>query len=158
MTGAAEHHDDLAGHHGADQDEYGVWFWLGAAIGWAIVGYGILLILGDPEANWKETGRLVAISIIAHDVVWLGVSVGVGWLLARVLGRTVPFWIRWATWTTFVLGAMAFPLVRRYGDRFGNDTILPRNYTTSFVVLVAIVWVGAATYGLVGRFLTRRDT
>ena len=149
---------DRAGQDGGSEQDHGVGFWIGAAVGWLIIGYGVLLILDDPEANWKETGRLVVVSIVAHDVVWLGVSVGVGWILARMLGRQVPFWIRWAAWTTFVLGAMAFPLIRRYGDRFGNSTILPRNYTTSFVVLVTIVWAGAAIYGFAERALTRRDT
>ena len=70
-----------AGEGEADQDEYGVRFWVGAAIGWAIIVYGAVLLYGDDEANWFNTARLVVIGIIAHDVVWLIVSVGAGWLL-----------------------------------------------------------------------------
>jgi hypothetical protein len=137
--------------HTEPANTYGRAFWIGAALGWLMIGYGVKILLADPEANWKETARLVAISIVAHDVVWLGVSVGAGWLVARALGRPAAFWIRWASWTTCVLIVMAFPLVRRYGDRFGNDTILPRDYTTSLIVLVVLVWIAAAAYGAIAR-------
>jgi|TARA_R110002110_G_scaffold11667_3_gene55891 hypothetical protein len=89
--------------------EYGVLFWVGTVIGWAIIIYGARLLLADDEAEWFNTVWLVAIGIIANDIVWLGVSVGGGWLLSRMIGREIPFWIR------------------RYGDRMDNATILPQN-------------------------------
>ena len=135
----------------ADHDEYGVRFWVGAAIGWAIIGYGAWLLYGDDEANWYNTARLVVIGIIAHDVVWLIVSVGAGWLLARAIGREIPHWIRWAGWTSAIVVAMWLPLARGYGDRLNNDTILPRNYTTSILILLPVIWIGAALYGVASR-------
>ena len=44
---------------------------------------------------------------------------------------------------------MWLPVGRRYGDRLANDTILPRNYTNSILVLLAVIWIGAAVYGVV---------
>jgi hypothetical protein len=130
-----------------EQKKYGVLFWFGTILGWAIIIYGGRLLLADDAAEWLNTVRLAAIGIVAHDVVWLAVSVGTGWLLSRVLGREIPFWIRWAGWTTAVIVAMWLPVGRRYGDRLNNDTILPRNYTNSIVILLAVIWVGAAVYG-----------
>lgn len=139
--------------------EYGVLFWVGTLLGWAIIIYGASLLINDDEAEWFNTVRLVAIGIVAHDVVWLAVSVGAGWLLSRLVGREIPFWIRWAGWTTAVIVAMWLPVGRRYGDRLGNDTILPRNYTNSIVVLLVVVWVGAALYGFISsrRSVQRSD-
>lgn len=130
---------------------YGATFWVGTAVGWAIILYGAKLLFDDPEASWYNTVRLAAIGLVAHDVVWLGLSVGVAWLAARALGRPVPFWVRWATWTTAIVVAMWFPLWRRYGDRLRNDTILPRDYATSIVILLIVIWVAAFAYELVRR-------
>ena len=138
------------------QHEYGVLFWVGTVIGWAIIIYGARLLLADDEAEWFNTVRLVAIGSIAHDVVWLAASVGGGWLLTRVIGRAIPFWIRWGGWTTAIIVAMWLPVGHRYGDRLNNATILPRNYTNSIVILLAIIWVSGASYGLVSvRHATR---
>lgn len=134
-----------------EHNEYGVLFWIGAVIGWAIIAYGAWLLYGDDEANWYNTARLVVIGIIAHDVVWLIVSVGAGWLLSRLIGREIPHWIRWAGWTSAIVIAMWLPLARGYGDRLNNDTILPRNYTTSILILIPVIWIGAAVYGAISR-------
>jgi len=134
-----------------DHNEYGALFWIGAAFGWAIIISGAWLLYGDEEANWFNTISLVTIGIVAHDIVWLIVSVGAGWLLARLIGREVPHWIRWAGWTTAIVLAMWLPLARGYGDRLGNDTILPRNYTTSILILLPVIWTGAAIYGAISR-------
>lgn len=138
----AELHDQTHRH-------YGVTFWVGAALGWTIIVYGAWLLVADDEAEWLNTVRLAAIGVIAHDVVWLSVSVGAGWLVTRIIGRGIPFWIRWAAWTTAVIVAMWLPVGRRYGDRLNNDTILPRNYTNSIVVLLVVIWAGAAIYGAI---------
>jgi hypothetical protein len=144
---------------GGEQNKYGVLFWVGTVLGWTIMIYGARLLVADDEAEWFNTVRLAAIGIIAHDVVWLAVSVGTGWLLSRIIRREIPFWIRWAGWTTAIVVAMWLPVGRRYGDRLNNDTILPRNYTNSIVILLAVIWVGAATYGFVSarRAVQRSD-
>lgn len=145
--------------HSDEGNKYGFLFWVGTVLGWAIIIYGARLLLADDEAEWFNTVRLAAIGIIAHDVVWLAVSVGTGWLLSRIIGREVPFWIRWAGWTTAIIVVMWLPVGRRYGDRLNNDTILPRNYTNSIVILLAVIWVGAAVYGFVSsrRALQRSE-
>jgi hypothetical protein len=139
------------------QHEYGVLFWVGTVIGWAIIIYGARLLVADDEAEWFNTVRLVAIGIIAHDVVWLAVSVGGGWLLTRVIGREIPFWIRWGGWTTAIIVAMWLPVGRRYGDRLNNATILPRNYTNSIIILLAVIWVSAAAYGIIAAQHSKRS-
>lgn len=152
-TGAtATSRDGAAGGH-----EYGVLFWVGAVLGWAVIAYGAVLLVGDDEAEWFNTVRLVAIGVIAHDVIWLAASVGSGWLLSRVVGRAIPFWIRWGGWTTAVIVAMWLPVGRRYGDRLNNDTILPRDYTHSIIALLVVIWVAAAAYGLIERRRSASD-
>ena len=139
-----DQHSDQAGDPGS---KYGALFWVGTILGWLIIVYGARLLLADEEAEWFNVVRLVAIGVIAHDIVWLTLSVGTGWLVSRILGREIPFWVRWAGWTTAIIVAMWWPVGRRYGDRLNNDTILPRNYTNSIVILLAVIWLGAATYG-----------
>lgn len=140
----SDQHSDQAGDPGS---KYGALFWVGTLLGWVIIGYGARLLLADDEAEWFNIVRLVAIGIIAHDIVWLSLSVGAGWLISRIIGREIPFWVRWAGWTTAIIVAMWWPVGRRYGDRLNNDTILPRNYTNSIVILLAVIWLGAAAYG-----------
>ncbi len=138
----------VAGH------EFGITFWIATAIGWAIIVYGMVLLFGDDEAEWFNTARLVAIGIVAHDVVWLVVSVGTGWLLARMVGRSLPHWVRWAGWTSAIVIAIWLPLARGYGDQLNNATILPRNYATSILILLPSIWVAAAIWGVLS---TRRQ-
>jgi hypothetical protein len=133
------------------EHEYGRLFWVGTVLGWIVIAYGAKLLLDDPEAKWFNTARLVALGIVAHDIVWLSLSVGAGWLCARIIGRRVPYWIRWGTWTSIIVLAMWFPLWRGYGDRIGNDTILPRNYGTSILILLPVVWIGAFGWELLRR-------
>lgn len=124
-----------------EEPTFGIAFWVGTVIGWIAIGYGVWLLVDDPEAQWVHTLSLAAIGLIAHDVVWLGVSISVGWVLARLLRRrTVPHWLRWGTWTTAIVTAIWFPLWRGYGDRIGNETILVRDYTWSIVVLLIVIW------------------
>lgn len=137
--------------------EYGVLFWVGAIIGWAAIAYGTILLIGDDEASWFNTARLVAIGLVAHDGAWLAASVGTGWLLSRWIGREIPFWIRWGGWTSAIVVALWWPVGRRYGDALGNDTILPRDYTQSIIVLLVVIWVAAAAYGLWGWRRDRRS-
>jgi hypothetical protein len=138
----------------AQNHEYGAAFWAGTVMGWAIIVYGAVLLVGDDEAEWFNTIRLVAIGIVAHDIVWLAASIGTGWALSRVLGRKVPHWITWAGWTSAIIIALWLPLARGYGDRLNNDTILPRNYAASILILLPLIWAAAAIWGL---FSARRD-
>lgn len=134
-----------------DSGAGGALFWVGAVVGWAVIAYGAKLLFDDPEASWYNTLRLLVIGLVAHDVVWLGLSVGVGWLGARLLGRSIPHWIRWGAWSSAIVIAMWFPLWRGYGDRIRNDTILPRSYGWSIVVLLGLIWIGAVGYELIRR-------
>ncbi|NND75514.1 MAG: hypothetical protein HKN44_10970 [Ilumatobacter sp.] len=129
----------------------GALFWTGTVLGWAIIAFGLKLLFDDPEASWFNTLRLTAIGIVAHDIVWLAVSVGGTWLVMRALGRDIPHWIRWATWTSAIVIAMWFPLWRGYGDRIRNDTILPRDYRASIIILLIAIWLGGAAAALVAR-------
>lgn len=137
--------------HIESEHEYGALFWTGTVLGWLIIAYGAKLLFDDPEASWFNTVRLVAIGIVAHDIVWLAISVGVGWLLSKALGTKVPYWIRWSGWTSAIVIAMWFPLWRGYGDRIRNDTILPRNYTASIFILLAVIWLAGGAYGYLRR-------
>jgi hypothetical protein len=150
--------DRATGGNSADQagqpqheHEYGALFWVGTLVGWAVIAYGAKLLYDDPEASWFNTARLVALGIIAHDIIWLAVSIGLGWLCARIIGRAVPFWVRWAGWTSVIVLAMWLPVWRSYGDRIGNNTILPRDYTMSILVLLPLIWIAAGAYALVQR-------
>lgn len=143
--------------HAVAPTPYGTLFWAGTVLGWAIIAYGLKLLFDDPEASWFNTLRLTAIGLVAHDAIWLAVSVGGGWLLARALGRSIPHWVRWSAWTSAIVLALWFPLWRGYGDRIGNPTILPRNYSASIVILLGVIWLIGASSAVVAKRLRQRS-
>lgn len=105
-----QHSDQPSDQAAAAGSKYGALFWVGTILGRVIIGYGARLLLADDEAEWFNIVRLVTIGVIAHDIMWLTLSVGAGWLISKIIGRVIPFWVRWAGWTTAIIVAMWWPV------------------------------------------------
>lgn len=82
--------------------------------------------------------------LLAHDLVVAPLVFGAG----AVLRRTVPEAYRGAVTAALVVSAMfvvaSIPVLGRFGARPDNATLLPRDYTTGLLVVLAIVWSATA--------------
>jgi hypothetical protein len=131
-------------------------FWAGAVVGSGVVAYGIVGLVGAAPAT--RPGNLLAFlvgSALVHDLVLAPVVVIVGWLIARIL----PGWARPPVWfalaATGLLVVLTWPLVRRWGERPANPSLLPLDYSRNLVAALVVVWLVAGA-DLVRRVAARR--
>lgn len=124
----------------------GAVFWITAALGAAIVLFGIRgLLENEPRGaesaiRWFIGGALVLDLV----VVPLGAIAGLG---AR---RAVPAWawpvVRSALLVSVVLIAFAAPLVLEQGGQPSNPTVRPRDYTAGLLASLGATWTVAAAW------------
>jgi hypothetical protein len=133
--------------------------WVLGVLGAVVLGYGVLLAVDtDPVV---ETGVWFVGGTILHDAVIAPVVGVVGWLVVRVVP---PVWrapVAVGMASTGVLALLALPeLVRPYPAP-DNPGLHERNYVAALLIGVAVVWVLAATIGVVrarrGRMVPSSD-
>jgi hypothetical protein len=131
----------------------GVAFWLCAACGLAIVGFGFAGLLtqleGPALASWLKVfgGGLLVHDAIFAPLVVLG-SVG----LVRIVPVSVRAPVQGALIVSCALVAIAIPVVGGYGRLANNPSLLPSDrYGTRLVAALAIVWLVAAVVAVVLR-------
>lgn len=123
-------------------DHAGVGRWIGFALGLPIVAWGIRGVLaGSGRTHRAEVARWIVGSAVVHDALILPVVLAGGVLARRVVPPRAWPAVRWALATTGVLVLVSWPFVRGYGRRAGNPSLLPRDYGTGVLVVVALVWV-----------------
>ena len=119
----------------------GATFWVGAAVGWAIIVVGIKMGLHDREFKPGLLVKWAAGGLLLHDLVWLPVVAVAGTLATVVLRRRIPLVVAWAAATTIVMTLIAWPFVRGYGRRADNPSALPLNYAHGLLVYIAVTWL-----------------
>lgn len=116
--------------------------------------WGLWLMRDFTGSQLISTGTWLAGGILLHDAVLAPVTVGLGFLAARLL----PGHFRAVAGVTFLLWATLtvtfFPVLSGQGGKAGNDTILGRPYFLSWVVLTLILAAIAAVAGLRRRALS----
>ena len=132
-------------------------FWLSAAAGWALIGWGVRGVLHHHvDTRPGQLARFLLGGALASDLLLAPVVLLTGVLLARsVAGR----WRAPIQAALLICGALllfAYPLLRGYGRVQRNPTSLPHNYSANLLVVVAAVVVGTAAVALVGA-RRRRD-
>jgi ABC-type branched-subunit amino acid transport system permease subunit len=119
-------------------------FIIGAVLGWAFIAVGIRGALHESNATRPfELVKWLAGLLLAHDLVLAPLAYGVGWITTRRRGLGP---VQVALAVTVVVGAIAWPLVRGYGKRSDNPTLLPLDYTRNLVVTLVVVWVLALAF------------
>ena len=107
-------------------------------LGLVAVGYGASLLLERSEdlvhvAIWLGTG------IVLHDAVIAPATSAVGVLARRILGGPLPGPVVAGAVVLATVTLAAVPVLGRFGARPDNPTLLDRDYTTGWLVVVAIV-------------------
>jgi hypothetical protein len=130
----------------------GTGFWLGAAVGLAIVGFGVGGLLthidGPALTSWL---KVFAGGLLAHDALFAPVVVLGSVLLVRVVPASVRAPIQGALIVSCALIAVAIPVAGGYGRLANNPSLLPSDaYGTRLTVVLAIVWAVAAIVAVAG--------
>lgn len=128
------------------------------SLGVAVGGYGVFRLLELGWANLTATLVWLAGGVILHDAVLAPATIAVAALGMSVL----PARLRGpAAGGLLVLGTVtltAVPVLGRFGARPDNPTLLDRDYTTGWLVVVALVLAGMAVMSAVGHLTGRSGT
>ena len=135
----------------------GVAFWLCAAVGLAIVGFGVggLLTQLDGRAltSWL---KVFGGGLLVHDAIFAPLVVLGSVLLVRVVPASVRAPVQGALIVSGALVAISVPVVGGYGRLANNPSLLPSDaYGVRLVLALAVVWLVAAVVAVLGRRFRR---
>jgi len=129
--------------------------WVLVALGTAVAAYGGFLLAGEDREQivsalvWLVGGALV------HDLLLVPATL----VVVALIGRLLPASWRAPAGLAFVVLAtvtvVAVPFLGRFGALPDNPTLLDRDYTTGYLVLVAVV-LGLVVAGSLVRSARRR--
>lgn len=120
-------------------------FWISAAIGWAVIAWGVIGILSNSlDTRPANLAKFVVGGALLHDLLVAPVAVLVGVLIARAVPAPARGPVQAALAVSAIIALFAFPLVRGYGLAANNPTSLPHNYGLNLVVVLGVVWAVTA--------------
>jgi len=124
-------------------------FWITAALGWAVIGWGLRgALIHHIDTRPDELARYFIGSALVHDLLFAPVVLAGGLVVSRLVppgGRAAVQ----AVGGTLVL--FAYPEVRGFAHALHNPTSLPHNYAANLALVLALVVAGIA----VGTAVTR---
>ncbi len=116
-------------------------FWISAAAGWAVIGYGVRCALhhhGDTRP--ASLARFVVGAALVHDLIVAPAVVLLGTLVRVVVRDRWKSAVQAAMIVSGTLAVFSYPLVRGFAHRLNNPSSLPHNYTANLVAVLAGVW------------------
>ncbi len=131
-------------------------FWLSAAAGWVVIGFGLWGIFSNRlDTRPANLAKFVVGGALLHDLLFAPLVLLAAVALARVVPSRARSTVLAALFVTGTLALFSYPLVRAYGLAANNPTSLPHNYTLNLAVVLGMVWAVAAVV-LVVRLRPRR--
>lgn len=131
---------------------HGWLFWVSAAIGWAVVAYGVRgMFHHHVDTRPTNLARFFVGGALLHDIVVAPAVTLLGVAVARAVPASIRAVVQGALIVSGVLVLFSWPLVRGYAHILHNPSSLPRNYTESLLIVLAVVWAGAAALSVIGR-------
>lgn len=137
----------------------GVVFWVGAAIGIAIMAFGIRGVLGQSRGTRPFDLAIWVIGAdLIHDLVIAPLVVVVGVVVVATVGRRWRPPIRGGLMASAIVFAVGWAPLRGYGRATApdNPTIQPLNYTTAVASVVAAIWIIVAIWCAIETWRTVR--
>ena len=130
---------------------HGAVFWVTAALGAAIVVFGVWGLFENEPAGAPSAIRWFIGGALVLDLVVVPLGALAGYIGKRVL----PGWawpvVRAALLVSVGLIVFAAPLVLDKGGLADNPTVRPRNYDAGLAIALGGTWVAAATALVVRR-------
>ena len=124
---------------------------LGTVVGLPVMGYGVWGMLHDANRTHPtEAFRWIVGSALLHDLLFLPLVVGAGWLLARPFSQRNRMAVRFGVGVSAMLVLVSWPFVRGYGSDPTVPSLLSRNYAWGLAATLTVVWgaVGASVLGV----------
>ena len=141
-----------------DQHRAGPLFWISAAAGWGVIGFGLRGIFQHSlDTRPASLARFVVGGALLHDLVVAPLVIVAGVLLARAVPGRARAVVQAALVVSGVVALFSYPLVRAYGLAANNPTSLPHNYAANLLVVLGLVWAVAAA-ALVVRMRAAKET
>lgn len=138
-------------------NRHGTSFWIGLVIGVVVMAYGVKGLLGAADAT--QPSNLAAFFVgagIVHDAVFAPIVVLVGWLTRRLVPPVARNPVRIALALSMLLVVFTWPLVRRWGARDSNPSLLPLDYGHNVVVGLTGIWAVTLTVVVARIVLAQR--
>ena len=127
------------GHPPSVAGPRGAGFWIGLALGWSVIGYGtwgFATHVGQP----LDTGRWVVGTLLVHDLLIAPLAVLAGLVLTAVVPRHSRGPAAAGVAATAVVLIFSYPLLRAFGRRADNRSILPLDYPRNVAIVCTIIW------------------
>ena len=120
-------------------------FWITAAVGWAVIGWGVFGIFSNSlDTRPGNLAKFVVGGALLHDLLIAPVLILAGVLVARAVPARARGPVQAALVVSGIVALFAWPLVRGYGLAANNPTSLPHNYGLNLLVVLGVVWAVAA--------------
>ena len=128
-----------------DRHRPGALFWISAAAGWGVIGFGLRGILQHSvDTRPADLARFVVGGAILHDLLVAPLVILLGVLVARAVPGRSRAVVQAALVVSGLIALFSYPLVRAYGLAANNPTSLPHNYARNLLVVLGVVWAVAA--------------
>jgi hypothetical protein len=133
-------------------------FWISAAVGWVVIGWGLRGALHHRiDTRPAELVRFFVGGAVIHDLIFAPVVLVLGVAVARLAPRGWRSYIQAALISSGLLVLFTYPEVRDYARVLHNPTSLPHNYTQNLLVVIAAVWVITAVVAATAAYRHRRQ-
>lgn len=120
-------------------------FWVSAAVGWAVIGWGVYGIFSNRlDTRPANLAKFVVGGALLHDLLVAPLVILAGVLIARAVPARARGTVQAALIVSGVVALFAWPLVRAYGLAANNPTSLPHNYGLNLLIVLGVVWAVAA--------------
>lgn len=120
-------------------------FWISAAAGWGVIGFGVWGILSNGlDTRPANLARFVVGGALLHDLVVAPLVILLGVLFARAVPGRARGTVQAALVISGIVALFSYPLVRAYGLAANNPTSLPHNYALNLTIVLGVVWAVAA--------------
>ena len=135
----------------------GLGFWLTAAIGWALIGWGVRGALHHHvDTRPAELARFFIGGLLAHDLVFAPLVLLAGVGVSRLTPGRWRAGVQVALILVGLVALFAYPEIRDYARVLHNPTSLPHNYTRNALIVAAIVVAGVAAVSAVRATISHR--
>jgi hypothetical protein len=129
----------------ADEHRAGPLFWISAAVGWAVIGWGLRGVFQHSlDTRPANLAKFVVGGALLHDLIVAPVLLLAGVALARAVPGRARAVVQAALAISGIVALFSYPLVRAYGLAANNPTSLPHNYGANLLIVLGVVWAVAA--------------